>query len=125
MNLFYKILLFSILSIGLPIGKLFEIFVWNDRITKTEIVSEKQRLESRGRICYFVKLVKKIQKKLSLNLQERPDFSLIERFTNNRNIQSLTIQNNKVNGIKTYLISRFIFNILYLDDSECELSSFI
>ncbi len=54
MNIVYKILLFSILSISLPIGKLFEIFIWNDQIIKTEIVSEKQRLASRGRICPMI-----------------------------------------------------------------------
>lgn len=125
MNIVYKILLFSIFSISLPIGKLFEIFIWNDRIIKTEIVSEKQRLESRGRICYFVKPAKEMQKKLSIFLQNRPDFTLIVRITNNINIQSLTIQNHKVNGIKTLLISRFLFNILYLDDSEYELRLFV
>jgi len=125
MNIVYKILLFSILSISLPIGKLFEIFIWNDQIIKTEIVSEKQRLASRGRICHFVKHAKEIQKKLSIFLQNRPDFTLIERITNNKNIQSLTIQNHKVNGIKTLLISRFLFNILYLDDSEYEFSLFL
>jgi hypothetical protein len=75
MNIVYKILLFSIFSISLPIGKLFEIFIWNDRIIKTEIVSEKQRLESRGRICYFVKPAKEIQKKLSIFLQNRPFYT--------------------------------------------------
>jgi hypothetical protein len=77
MKIVYKILLFSILSMSIPIGKLFEIFIWNDRITKTEIVFEKQRIESRGRICYFVKLAKEIQKNLSIYLQDRPDFTLI------------------------------------------------
>ena len=125
MNIAYKILLFSILSISLPIGKLFEIFIWNDRITKTEIVFEKQRFESDERVCDFVTLAKEIQKKLSIFLQNRPDFTLIERITNNKNIQSLTIQNHKVNGIKTLLISRFLFNILYLDDSEYEFSLFL
>lgn len=124
MNIAYKILLFSILSISLPIGKLFEIFVWNDRITKTEIVFERQRLESTGRICYFVKLAKKIQKKLSIYLQDRLDFAIIVRITNNKNIQFLSIQNNKISNIKTLLIRRFLFNILYLNDSEQELRLF-
>ena len=114
MNLVYKIFLFSILSISFPIGKLFEIFIWNDRITKTEIAFEKQRLESRGRICFLVKIAIEIQKKLSIHLQDRPDFAMIERITNNKNIQSLSIQNNKINSYKTLLIRRFLFNILYL-----------
>ena len=121
MNLVYKIFLFSILSISFPIGKLFEIFIWNDRITKTEIAFEKQRLESRGRICFFVKIAIEIQKKLTIHLQNRPDFAMIERITNNKNIQSLSIQNNKINSYKTLLIRRFLFNILYLDDSEYKL----
>ncbi len=125
MNIAYRILLFSILSICFPIGKLFEIFVWNDRVTKTEIVFEKKRLESTGRICSFVKHANEIQKKLSTYLQDRLDFAIIERITSNKNIQSLSIQNIKINNIKMLLIRRFLFNILYLDDSEQELGLFL
>jgi len=117
MNLVYEILLFSLLSISLPIGKLFEIFVWNDRITKTEIVFYKKRLESRGRICFFAKIVKETIKKFSIYLQNKSDFAIIERITNKKNTQSLSIQNNKTNSCKILLIRRFLFHILYLDDS--------
>lgn len=118
MNLVYKILLFSLLSISLPIGNLFEIFNWNDRITKTEIVFDKQKLESKGRICFYIKISKEIQKKISIYLLDKSDFALIGRITNNKNIQSISTQNKKINNIETLLIRRFIFNILYLDDSE-------
>ena len=121
MNIVYKILLLSILSFSLPIGKLFEIFIWNDRITKTEIVLNKQRLDSKGRFCFFIKIAKDIKKKLSTYLLNKPDFALIERITNRKNIQSLSIQNNKTNNIKPLLIRRFIFNKIYIDDSECKL----
>lgn len=117
MNLVYKILLFSILSISLPIGKLFEIFIWNDRITKTEVVINKQRLDSKGRFCFFIKIAKDIIKKLSTYFLHKPDFALIERITNKKNTQSLSIQNNKANSYKLLLIRRFFFNLLYLDDS--------
>ncbi|MBN1970403.1 MAG: hypothetical protein JW870_13630 [Candidatus Delongbacteria bacterium] len=125
MTIAYKIFLFSILSISLPIGKLFEIFVWKDRITKTEIVFEKQRLGSTGKICYFIKLRKEIHKKFSKYFQDRLDFAIIERIRNNTNSQYLSIQKNKINHIKTLLIRRFIFNILYLDDSEYKLGLFL
>lgn len=118
MNLVYKILLFSLLSISLPIGKLFEIFVWNDRITKTEIVFYKKRLESRGRFYFFVKIAKETTKKFSIYLQDKSDFAIIERITNKKNTQSLSIQNNKTISYKILLIRRFLFNILYLDDSS-------
>lgn len=121
MNLVYKILLFSLLSISLPIGNLFEIFNWNDRITKTEIVFDKQRLESKGRICFYLKISKEIQKKFSIYLLDKSDFAIIVRIANNKNIQSISTQNKKINNIRTLLIRRFIFNILYLDDSEHEL----
>ena len=117
MNLVYKILLFSLLSISFPIGKLFDIFIWNDRITKTEIVIIKQSLKSKGRFCFFIKIAKDIKKKLSTYLLSKPDFALIERITNKKNIQSLSIQNNKTISYKILLIRRFLFNILYLDDS--------
>lgn len=121
MNLVYKILLFSLLSISLPIGKLFEIFVWNDRITKTEIVFYKKRLESRGKICFFAKIAKDTIKKLSIYLQNKPDFAVIERITYKKNTHSLSIQNNKTNSYKILLIRRFLFNILNSDDAYHEI----
>lgn len=121
MKLVYKILLFSILSINLPIGKLFEIFIWNDRIIKTEIVFNSLRVNSKGKFCLVIKISKDIKKKLSSNIFNKPDFALIERITNKKNKQSFSIQNNKTNNIKPLFIRRFIFNTLCKDDSECEL----
>ncbi len=120
MNLVYKILLFLLLVISLPVGKLFEIFNWNDRIIRTEIVFDKQRIESKGRICYFEKIAKDIKRKFSIYLSAKSDFAVIERITNQKNLLSLSTQNKKINSIATLLISRFVFNISYLDDSEYE-----
>jgi hypothetical protein len=120
MNLVYKILLFSVLSISLPIEKIFEIFNWKDRITRTEIVFDKQKIESKERICFFVKIVKDIKKMFSFYLLDKSDFAIIEGITNNKNLQSLSTRNKKIKNIETLLIRRFVFNILYLDDSDHE-----
>lgn len=122
MDLVYKILLFSLISNYLAIGKLFDIFIWNNRITRTEIVFyKKERLESIGRICFFVKIEKEIKKKLSIQKKTRFDFRIIERISNKRNRKLISIENNKFNCLRTLLIRRFIFNIIYLDDSKYEL----
>jgi hypothetical protein len=120
MNPVYNILLFSILSISLPIGKLFEIFIWNDRIAKTEIVYNKQSIDSKGRFCFLIKIAKNIKKKHSVYLLNKSDFVSIERITNKKNIQLLSVQNNISNNIKPLIMNRFVINILFSDDPECE-----
>lgn len=117
MNLVYKILFFSILSISFPIGKLLDIFIWNDSVKRTEVVIKNQN-PVKKKICFFVKIAKEIQKKRSTDLQNRFNFAITERLLSKRNIQLLSVQNNKVNNNKTLLIKQFIFNIIYLDDSE-------
>jgi hypothetical protein len=122
MNFFYKILLFSLLSFGFPIGKLFEIFIWNDRITKTEFVFHRQRIDSKRKFCLFVKISKYIKTKFSSNLLNKPDFALIGKITNKKNKQSISIQNHKASNIKPAIIRRNVFNILFIDDSVSDLS---
>lgn len=118
MNSFYKILLFSILSFSLPIGKLFEIFSWNDRIIKTETVFRIKRFETKRKSCLFIKIAKKIEKNLSIRFQDRHDILIREKIKTLENKQLEFTQNKKINKFKIQLIRRFIFNILYLDDSE-------
>lgn len=117
MNLFYKIFLLSLLSISFPIGKLFDIFIWNNRITKTETVFFKKRVTSRKSICSFVKIAKAIKNELIGNLQKRSDFTIIEILTNKKNILSSFIQNNKSNNYKVLFIKQFVFNKLLADET--------
>ncbi|NLF41905.1 MAG: hypothetical protein GX587_04355 [Bacteroidales bacterium] len=116
MNLVYKIILFSLLSISLPIGKLFDLFVWNDRITKTEIVIHTRETGSKGRICFFVKIIKHTTQKLSSYFQDKFYYAIIERITNIKSIQLLSIQNNKTERYLFKLIRQFHFNITYISD---------
>jgi len=118
MNIVYKILLLSILSFSLPIGRLFEIFIWNDRIIKTETVIHKKRLETKGKNCLFLKIVKKIEKTLSTQFRDRQDFVTIEKIKTLETKRSIFIQKNRTYKFKTQLIRRFIFNMLYMNDSE-------
>ena len=118
MNTVYKILLLSILSFSLPIGRLFETFIWNDRIIKTETVFRKKRLETIGKFCLFIKIVKKIEKSLSTHFQDKQNFVTIEKIKTSEIKQFVSIQNIRTNRFKTKIIRRFKFNILYIDDSE-------
>lgn len=113
------------MSISFPIGKLFEIFIWNDRITKTEIVSPNQRWGSGGRICFFVKIAKDLLKQHSLSSQASRNFTVIERIISKKNIQSLFVQNRKVCRYWKIIIRRFISNVLFLDETEYALKSLL
>ncbi len=112
----YKILLLTILSLSFPIGKLFEIFIWNNRITKTEIVTSNQRSELKGKTCSFIKISREILKKFTIHLQDKSEFRVIERIASLKNKQTLTTQINKTDGLKALLIKRFILNVFYTDD---------
>ena len=117
MNLFYKILIFSILSFSLPIGKLFELFIWDNRITKTETVFER-RINAEGRNCQYVKVIKEINKKLSVHLQNKSNFLIIEKVNTQITKQILYTQKIKFNNIKRLVNNQYMFNLLYVDDSE-------
>ena len=114
MKFVYKILLFSILSIGFPVGSLFDIFIWNDRIIKTEIVSDKQGLNSGGRTFFFIKSVKKHFNRL----KKRLNVVIIEKITQTKNIRVLSVQRFDFYCFKASLIRRSLLKVLYVDDSE-------
>jgi hypothetical protein len=88
------------------------------------MVFYKPGLESKGNNCFFIKIAKSITKKLSFHLEDRFDFGITEIITNNKYIQSLSVQNKKIYRFKTILIRRFLFNIIYLDDPEYALGLF-
>jgi len=52
MKRFTRILFFFILTLSLPVGKLFDIFSWNSIIIKTEITLDRRVRSNRG-ICYY------------------------------------------------------------------------
>lgn len=116
MNLVYKAILFSLLSISLPIGRLFELFVWNDRIQKTEIVIHSRETGSKGRICFFIKTIKKTPQKLSSFIRDKFYYAIIERIANYKSTLILSIQNNKTEKYISKLIRQFHFNITYFSN---------
>ena len=118
MKIVYKILLLSILSFSIPIGRLFEIFIWNDRIIKTETVFRKKRFETKGRNYFFFKIIKKIEKTLSTHFQNRQNFTTIEKNNTIKTKLSIFIQRNRTYEFEVLLIRRYIFNILFMDDTE-------
>jgi hypothetical protein len=118
MNLQYKILFLSILSIGFPVGRLFEIFIWNDRITKTEVVAPDKRLGSGGRICFFVKIARELQKQLSLRLQAHLNLAVAAQIVSKQDTRSILVQLRKIRSFRKFIIRRSVSNVLYLDESE-------
>lgn len=113
--------LFLLLLISLPAGSLFEIFIWNNRITKTEIVSAKQRSKANARLCSYQKIIKELKKDLFNQFIAGSLFSIKERIICTKNLQSILVQNDKTNGLNTLMIRRSIFNTFYIDESEIAL----
>jgi hypothetical protein len=118
MKIVYKILLLSILSFSVPIGRLFEIFNWNDRIITTETVFRKKQFGTKGGNYFFLKIVKKIEKTLSTHFQDKYNFVTIEKNNTVKTKLSIFIQKNRTFKFEVQLIRRFIFNMLFMDDSE-------
>jgi hypothetical protein len=118
MNFISKILLFSILSISFPIGKLFDIFIWNLRITRTEVVFNNQHIQSKEESCYFFsKITKPLKNKLSSPHLFDSLYAIPERIASKTTVQSIANQNKKTNSLTTAVIKRSIFNVVYVDDS--------
>lgn len=121
MKTVYRILLLAILSISFPIGRLFEIFIWNNRITKIEITSSNRVSDFKGNTCSFQRFAGDIKKKVNIHLQKWSDYVIRVR-QSDFNIKRLFLtQNNKTSYLKTILIKQFLFNIFYSDDSVSEL----
>jgi len=118
MNFISKILLFSILSISFPIGKLFDIFIWNLRITRTEVVFNNQHIQSKEESRYFFsKITKPLKNKLSSPHLFDSLYAIPERIASKTTVQSIANQNKKTNSLTTAVIKRSIFNVVYVDDS--------
>lgn len=120
MNFISKILLFSILSISLPIGKLFDIFIWNERIIRTEIVLNNQHIQPEGQSCFYVKIAKQLENICSAPLLFNSIKTIPERITNKTTVQSIANQNKKTNSLTTAVIKRSVFNMVYVDESGNE-----
>jgi len=118
MNFLSKILLFSILSIGFPIGKLFDIFIWNLRITRTEVVLKNQHIQPKEESCYFfAKITKPLKNKLLAPRLFDSLYAIPERITSKTTVQFIADQNKKTNSLTTAVIKRSVFNMVYVDDS--------
>lgn len=117
MKTVYKILLLAILSISFPIGRLFEIFIWNNRITRIEIVTSNLASEFKGKTCSFQRITREIKKKDNTYFQKWSEYVIIVRLSDLK-IKSLFFsQNNKTSFLRALLIKQFLFNIFYSDDS--------
>ncbi len=117
MKTVYKILLLAILSISFPNGRLFEIFIWNNRITKTEITVSDSFSELKGKTCSFQRITREIKNKDNIHFQQWSDYVVIIKLSNFKIKHLFLIQNSKTSYLRTLLIRQFLFNILYSDDS--------
>lgn len=118
MNFIYKILLFSILSFAIPIGRIFEVFIWSNNIIKIENVVQTNELKLNGRFCSFNKVAKKNNEKIISKYQRKHFFILRVKIQNLKTRLSLITQNKQFKKFKPILICRFLFNVSYIDDSE-------
>lgn len=121
MKTVYRILLLAILSISFPIGRLFEIFIWNNRVTKIEITASNSVSDLKGKTCSYHRFAKEIKKKVNIHLQKWSDYVVRVRQSDFKIKRLLLTQNNKTSYLKTILIKQFLFNIFYSDDSVSEL----
>jgi len=116
MNVIYKILIFSVFSYTIPIGKIFEIFVWQDNIIKTEYVVKKTANKNSSNV-----LLLKFDKK-AINTKNNSIFNNYhinyEKIENSKN--NLTLFTFKIlfNNIKTRTIHRFVFNLIFSDENS-------
>lgn len=55
-RLVFRVLLYLFISFSFPVGRLFEIFSWNNSIIKTEIVVSKKTLETKKTCNLFQKV---------------------------------------------------------------------
>lgn len=108
MQRIYKVLLFSALSISFPIGKLFEIFIWNDKVIRSEIVSCRRYIKPGRGICFFAKVVLDMRKKFLSDIQNSTEYKIIELAVNRMSIILLSLQDQKVINYKILFIKQFI-----------------
>jgi hypothetical protein len=121
MKTFYRILLLAILSISFPIGRLFEIFIWNNRVTKIEIAASNSLSGVKGKTCSYQSFAGEIKKKVNIHLQKWSDYVVRVRQSDFKIKRLFLTQNNKTSYLRTILIKQFLFNIFYSDDSVSEL----
>lgn len=118
MKLFCKILFISILSLTFPVGKMVELFAWNNRIVKTETVVRNHQAGIRGRYCSFVKIAGQIFAETSERVKRNRKYTLCELVRNIRIRQTVSLQMKRFSVYKNRFDSQPVFNIVYSDDPE-------
>lgn len=118
MNTIYKILIFIIFSFTIPIGKLFEIFVWQNNIIKIEYVVKNNEIESRQNSkTIFVKLYHKNNETERHNIFEYCLYNF-EKYENIKSKLKLNTYNKLFDNHKFKILKRFMFNLIYFDENE-------
>lgn len=116
-GLLFKILFYLVLSISFPIGRLFEIFIWNNQIRNIENVSRPVKIKALGRSCSFLKIVRKLKRRIIDRKKHLLVIKIRERIITSESKKLLISQTQKTNPLKKCLIRRYIFNVCYLDDA--------
>jgi len=124
MNIFYKILLFSILSFTFPIGKIFEIFIWNDRIVKIETEFQVKNPENKKCFWLFINLQKYLKDNLIFRFHNEQYFIIKEKLQNIKTHRIIAIQQKCLDRFKNRFIRCYLFNVQYSDDTEAILLSY-
>ena len=113
-----KALFLSILSFTIPAGRLFDLFIWQDSILKTETNFQVNRLETHRRLCLFVRIIKEINAKFLFKLKKKYNNYLHKINHNLKTRTKLLNQNYQFNEIKEQLTKNMVFNIIYSDVPE-------
>lgn len=117
MSIIYKILFFSLLWCSCPIGRLFEIFRWNDNIIKTEYVSVVKESNYKSTFHFVLNISKKITTNSIVSFYHKQLFVFRNLIHNTKSKLILFDSNNQFKELKKELLIRLLFNINFKVDS--------
>ncbi|OQY01137.1 MAG: hypothetical protein B6I20_07945, partial [Bacteroidetes bacterium 4572_117] len=112
-----KILVFLSIILAIPVGKLYEIFIWNDKIVSIGYVLKEKKIDLKNNpYILFVKINKKnnVAKQIFFSYY----FVNYQKYENSKNELTLNIQKNIFNKHKSRITHRFLYNLIYSDNKS-------
>ena len=116
MQLLLRIVVFTVLSFTLPIGRLFDLFVWNNSIVRVEHVENCRKITANAVYKHFVKQFKAVKTECLQSFFGINYFVIIEKVKNTQVNQLYKFQNSHHNNFISQVIFQFVFNVQYADE---------
>ena len=114
----FKICFFIILSITFPIGRMFEMFIWNNTIIRNEYVVQAEKSDISNTAYSLFNVITQETEHAGLSFRQQ-DFILFSKMIcNGRSKHILSDQNCLFNSLKGKLIRRYLFISIYSDEFE-------